>query len=204
MSDTTTTHVGLRERNKERRRSTILQCAFELFAEQGYNATTIAEIAAAADIAPRTVSLYFPTKQDIVLEGVTALIYPLMEAIDRLEPGESVIEVILEVLRKRAKERRNPNNDHMPAKLKADPEIFGIVVSTVERLEQTGTRAIAREIGCAPDDPRVTITLAATRSVLEHTMFATSEAEIDQYIDYGKLFLQAGMRQLSDTKPGKT
>ncbi|MYR59761.1 TetR family transcriptional regulator, partial [Streptomyces sp. SID625] len=38
-----------------------------LFAEQGYDGTTIADIAEAADVAPRTVSLYFPSKHDIAL-----------------------------------------------------------------------------------------------------------------------------------------
>ena len=84
MSDSSTEPMGLRERNKERRRSTILTCAFELFAERGYNATTIADIAAAADIAPRTVSLYFPTKQDIVLDAMTSLLQALSDALERL------------------------------------------------------------------------------------------------------------------------
>lgn len=45
-----------------------MRVALELFAEQGYNQTTIAQIADAADVSPRTVSTYFPAKEDIVFD----------------------------------------------------------------------------------------------------------------------------------------
>ncbi len=202
MSDTATEPMGLRERNKERRRTTILQCAYHLFAERGYNATTIADIAAAADIAPRTVSLYFPSKQDIVLNGVMELIRPLSEALEALQPGDSAIDVILEALRVKLKASRDRENEHLPARLKTDPDIHGIITSSVEQLELSGQRAVAREIGCAPDDLRVTITLTAARSVLELAMFSNSTEEIDRIIDLGKQFLNAGLNGVSTTPAG--
>lgn len=184
---------GLRERNKERRRSTILTCAYQLFAERGYQATTIADIAAAADIAPRTVSLYFPSKQDIVLDGVMGLLQPISDAIAQLQPGESAINAILQALRVRLKEAQRPDLEHLPAKLKADPEIYGIITATVENLEQNGVRAIARELGCGPDDPQVRVTLAAMRGIVEHAMFASNADEVDEIVDIGLAFMQAGM-----------
>lgn len=57
---------SLRERKKARTRETIVSVALRLFAEDGYNQTTIARIAEAADVSPRTVATYFPAKEDIV------------------------------------------------------------------------------------------------------------------------------------------
>jgi AcrR family transcriptional regulator len=60
--------IGLRERKKQKTRATIVAEALRLFAENGYQQTTIAQIAEAADVSPRTVSTYFPAKEAIVFD----------------------------------------------------------------------------------------------------------------------------------------
>jgi AcrR family transcriptional regulator len=55
-----------RERKKRRTRALIQETALELFASDGYDATTIKAIADAADVAARTVTLHFPAKEDIL------------------------------------------------------------------------------------------------------------------------------------------
>src|SRR5262245_43784618 len=60
--------LGIRERKKQRTRQALRQAALELFLERGFEATTIADITAAADVAPRTFFSYFQAKEDVVLD----------------------------------------------------------------------------------------------------------------------------------------
>jgi AcrR family transcriptional regulator len=54
--------LGLRERKKAKTRATIRTEAFRLFRQQGFQATTVEQVAAAAEVSPATFFRYFPTK----------------------------------------------------------------------------------------------------------------------------------------------
>ncbi|WP_174187710.1 TetR/AcrR family transcriptional regulator [Nocardia barduliensis] len=58
---------GLRERKKQQTRSRIIAAALDLCDSQGFEATTIEQIAHVADVSPRTINRYFDSKEDIVL-----------------------------------------------------------------------------------------------------------------------------------------
>jgi AcrR family transcriptional regulator len=57
--------LGLRERKKQRTRATLLDAAVELCDRQGFERTTVDQIAAIAEVSPRTFSRYFATKDAI-------------------------------------------------------------------------------------------------------------------------------------------
>ncbi|QUC62826.1 TetR family transcriptional regulator [Streptomyces sp. A2-16] len=64
---TETPHPGLRERKKRRMYETLSEVAIRLFLEKGFDAVSVAEIAAAAEVSKPTLFRYFPAKEDLVL-----------------------------------------------------------------------------------------------------------------------------------------
>src|SRR3954463_14110286 len=86
--------TGLRERKKERTRATIARVALELFARDGFAATTLAAIAEGAEVSPRTVSTYFPSKEGIVFAAYEDAIGRLGVRLAAREPGASVIAIV--------------------------------------------------------------------------------------------------------------
>src|ERR1700684_968419 len=76
---------GLRERKKARTRASLREHALRLFREQGYQATTVEQIAAAAEVSPSTFFRYFPTKEDVVLQD--DMDTRMVEALERQPPG---------------------------------------------------------------------------------------------------------------------
>src|SRR3954454_18152863 len=83
---------GLRERKKQRTRERIAETARQLFAERGFDAVRVAEIAEAADVAEKTVFNYFATKEDLVYWRLEAFEDELLGAIRERKAGESVLD----------------------------------------------------------------------------------------------------------------
>jgi AcrR family transcriptional regulator len=82
---------GLRERKKEQTRRLIAETARRLFAERGFDAVTVGEVARAADVSEKTVFNYFATKEDLFYSGMEAFEDRLLGAVRDRDPGETVL-----------------------------------------------------------------------------------------------------------------
>ena len=84
---------GLRERKRRAAREAIAATARRLFAERGFDAVTVSQVAAAAEVSEKTVFNYFPTKEDLAFagreEGVARLVTDIIER----PPGTSILDV---------------------------------------------------------------------------------------------------------------
>src|ERR1700758_1006427 len=83
-----------RERKKQRTRLAIQDAAFELFAERGYRETTINAIADRADVAPRTVTVHFPTQEELLFDAEPFTLQSLVGALEARTPSESALDAL--------------------------------------------------------------------------------------------------------------
>jgi AcrR family transcriptional regulator len=119
---------GLRERKKARTRAEIRAQALRLFFAQGYEATTVQQVADAAEVSLSTLFRYFPTKAQLVLP--TDLATLVRDARVGRAPGDTVFD-----------------------------SIHGALRTSFDELS-----AVAA--GSAPEDERVTVTLARAHDAL--------------------------------------
>jgi AcrR family transcriptional regulator len=189
--------LGLRERKKLKTRRSIQEHALRLFLEQGYDATTVEQIAEAAEVSPSTFFRYFPTKEDAVL---TDEYDPwILEAL-RAQPAElSPVDAL-----------RNVLHDVVGAMLAADRQrildrsrlMLSVPALRSRQWEQTKAtqqrviEALAGRLGRPAGDFELQAFGAAVIAVWETTVLAwvesDGEGDLLELLDRGIAFVNAG------------
>jgi AcrR family transcriptional regulator len=85
---------GLRERHRKRTAADLEEAALALFTAKGFDAVTIDDIAAAADVSRRTFFRYYASKEDVVLSDHPRRLDELQAALDRRPPEEPTLTAL--------------------------------------------------------------------------------------------------------------
>ena len=177
--------LGLRELKKKRTRATIVDVAARLCAQRGYENTTVDQIAAAADISPRTFSRYFPSKEAVIGALVEDTSEHVAEALSRqprdITEHEALARAHIELFR--AAERGDPEAmsfDRMSGFLRIlnNSPLLGISSFTFRPDGPTRSvgQAMARRMGLEVEDPVIRI-LFDTWAVLMAAACSTIPAD---------------------------
>jgi AcrR family transcriptional regulator len=92
--------TSLRERKRRRTRRALVEAAVDLFDRQGYDQTTVAEIAAGAQVSPRSFFSYFGSKEEILFPDSDSRVQVAADAIASRAPGQRPVEVLAGVLQR--------------------------------------------------------------------------------------------------------
>jgi AcrR family transcriptional regulator len=191
---------GLRERKKARTRAAIRDHALRLFAEQGYAATTVEQIADAAEVSPATFFRYFPTKEDVVLQDDFDLI--TIEALAQ-QPANLSPVAALRAATDAIRQQLSPEDRATFATTTrltlAVPEIRARAIDEFVRTIEQISEAFAERTGAAPDDFEVRNLAGAIIGVIMAAALPWStdqDPDIDvmfERIDAGLAHLEAGL-----------
>ncbi len=173
---------GLRERKKARTRAAIQQEALRLFREQGYEATTIEQIAEAAEFSPSTFFRYFPTKEDVVmyddLDPVVIAAY--REQPPSVTPVRALRNAMRQVFAEIPPEALRDMRERFEL-IMAVPELRSRMVNELIRTIEMVAGLIAERVDRAPDDVAVRAVAGGFIGAVTGTIFT---APTDGSVDY--------------------
>src|SRR5947199_2774991 len=155
------TQPGLRERKKQRTRETIARAAHELFAERGYHATTLPDIAEAADVSTRTIFAYFPSKEDILFSDFALLKEALAQALAERPQGEDALETVRKFILSTHKVDESELDQQLRFCVESDETLRSHLRARIAQLEELIAPAIAKDLGAPANDPRPQIVAAS-------------------------------------------
>ena len=150
---------GLRERKKQQTRETIVRVALELFAQRGYDETTLAEIAEAADVSPRTIFSYFESKEDILFCEAPTPLEELKRALTERPEGTTTIDTLRELL----SSMPPPGDLSKLTKqvIVSNPALQLKMRARVAELEPILIESFAKDLGSDPGDIRALLIAAS-------------------------------------------
>jgi len=159
--------VGRREANKQATRAALHQAAEQLFAEQGYEATTVAQITELAQVGERTFYRYFGSKEDLLADRALAWIGRLEDAIRRRPPSENSYQAVACAMTTLAGDLARDKPEHQAA-------IFGAQqpLALLHRVEPRPARRLEQAIaGALADRLGAELTAAVPRQASPEIMF---------------------------------
>jgi AcrR family transcriptional regulator len=192
--------TGLRERKRLRTRQAIARAAVELFARQGFHETTLPQIAAAADVSPRTVSGYFPRKEDLAFPDADAELESLAARLSERRPGESATDALREWVRawieeegEQAAERRLQRQV-----IRAHHVLHAYEHRYTHAAQEVIAEAYARDLGVPPGalEPRMAAMATLTVFDLLGEDYDAAGAEALAGVDRALLFISGGIGAL--------
>jgi AcrR family transcriptional regulator len=155
--------TGLRERKKEATRLLIAETARHLFAERGFEAVTVADVARAADVAPKTVFNYFPTKEDLFYSRLEAFEEEMLAAVRERDAGRSVLAAFRDFLLGQGGVLAIGDDDEATRQMRTvtrviteSPALLARERQVMSRYEEALAAMITAEVGAAADavEPR--------------------------------------------------
>ena len=192
---------GLRERKKAKTRTAIQDQALRLFAEQGYEATTVEQIADAAEVSPSTFFRYFPTKEDAVMYDA---LDPLLLVAWEGQPAElSPIGALRATMRQvfsSAPADVLAHQDERAALIFAVPELRMRMLDELVRSMHLFIDIAAKRAGKTPDDAAVQALAGAVIGVAIAAWVSAGGLRASDYVqrmDAGLAELEAGFPSLA-------
>lgn len=187
---------GLRERKKAKTRRTIQEHALRLFAEHGYERTTVEQIAEAAEVSPSTFFRYFRTKEDVVLQDdYDALLQAALDA----QPADVPLGLALRETFRQAFAQIPPQEQaEILTRARLQMSVPALRARTLDNLlgtVDTLSASIARRSGREPDDPMVRTLCGAIMGALVPTLLAWIEQEgrpLGEMVDEALTYLSEG------------
>lgn len=170
---------GLRELKKARTRAAIQREALRLFRERGYEATTVEQVAQAAEVAHTTVFRYFPAKEDLVIsDEADPVFYESLRAQPpELTPVQALRAALRDVLGGFTREDLAAGRDRTVLILSV-PALRGAAFANFVDTMRTVTAILADRTGRAPDDVR-TLTGAAFGIMLDLMLRWSEDPSLD-------------------------
>jgi AcrR family transcriptional regulator len=158
---------GLRERKKAKTKSAIQSHAIRLFREQGFAATTVEQVAEAAEVSPSTVFRYFATKEDLVVNDDYD---PIIFAAFQAQPPElNLIQAWRHAMRDGVAQMTPEDVEtqlNRSRLLLSVPELWGATLHSTQETLGIMTRLSAERVGRDPDDPALRATVGAIIGVM--------------------------------------
>jgi AcrR family transcriptional regulator len=193
------TQPGLRERKKQRTRETIARAARELFATQGYHATTLAEIAEAADVSTRTIFAYFPSKEDILFSEFALMRKALARALAERPDDQDTLETVRRFILSMHKPEETELDEQLRGCVERDETLRSHLRARIAQLEELIAPAIAKDLGASPDVLRPQV-VAASLTAAFNLLADRGRDDIAAQIDPIIAFLRGGLEALKDPR----